>query len=503
MGNATGGLDGASYDRVGRYCQDEINGFPKELVDGLLQAARLSEARIVLDAMAGDGNLTVRLYDFCKEQGIDFPKVTALEFSRVQTEFAEHALAPLGAIALWGDVLTMKDRRDGREIPEDSFDRVLIKSSNHEIPLADQSRLYRSVFRVLRPSGTFVNLGFLFEDARERDELRSIARVKDTLAGMDAAARNRHFLTRDELYRFLGEAGFVDIRSALTFDYRIRSQVVAEQYFRPEERLAGDLEHQAAQVKAFALRKKGRILFEGTSSVMLCPGEITVARKPSMAETNSRIFREYPTDFLRHVRVHSEMLERAARQVPEGGSVLDLGCGIGLLTEHLPTPTIRYVGLDVSPEFVDAASRRYGSRSGVAFRVADLTKGDLVEQGDVVALLNVLHLPGLGAVELLRKACRALRPGGRIIVSGPTSSRSWGAIESRVLRQLQDDGKLKGNETQFQALVEANRRHHVEEGYYCSLEGMVALLKHLGFSRILEARNDLYHGASYFVVAGK
>ena len=501
MGHGIESSDGASYDTVGRYKQDEINGFSKELIDALLEAVHLEEARLVLDAMAGDGNLTVRLHDFCKERKMEMPRVTALEFSRVQMEFAEHALTPLGARAIWGDVLTMSERRAGRKIPDGSFDRVMIKSSNHEIPLAEQPRMYRSIFRVLQPSGIFVNLGFLFEDDEERNELRSIARVKDSLAGMHDAVRNRYFLTRKEYYGFLGDAGFVDIRGVRAFDYRIRSQVVAEQYFKPEVRLADDLEFQVSQVRAVRLRRKGRILFDGASSLMLCPGEITIARKPSMAETNARIFREYPMDFLRHVRVHSEMLEKAARQVPEHASVLDLGCGIGLLTEHLPSAAMRYIGLDLSSEFVGAASRRYSSRPNVSFRVADLTKEDLGEKVDVVTILNTLNIPGLGAVELLRKATRALRPGGRIVVAGPTSSRSWNEIEDKILRQLDEDGKLKGNEAKFQAIAEASRRLLVKEGYYCSLEGMVALLKHLGFSRIVEASNDIYHGASYFVVA--
>src|SRR5215831_7574669 len=152
MGKEAGELDNASYDTVGRYRQDEVNGFSKELIDALLHAADLAEAKVVLDAMAGDGNLTLRLHDFCKERGIEPPKLTALEFSRVQAEFADHALSPIGATAFWGDVLSMKHRRDGREIPDGSFDRVLIKSSNHEIPRDEQQRLYRSIFRVLRPS---------------------------------------------------------------------------------------------------------------------------------------------------------------------------------------------------------------------------------------------------------------------------------------------------------------------------------------------------------------
>lgn len=284
MHDANPPLNQASYDTVGRYRQDEINGFPRELIDELLGAADLPSARTVLDAMSGDGNLSVRLHAYCLERKFAAPATTALEYSRVQSDFAQEALDPLGARALWGDALSMSDRSDGRPLPDAGFDRVLIKSSNHEIPVEDQVRLYGSVFRVLRPGGYFVNLGFLFDDVQERDEFREIARVKDTLAGMNDAARNRYFLTRTEFYGFLRNAGFVDVHTIRGFNYRIRSFVVAEQYFKPEVRLAGDLDHQAAQVRAVALRNAGRIRFEGNSSLMLCPGEITVARKPDRGE---------------------------------------------------------------------------------------------------------------------------------------------------------------------------------------------------------------------------
>lgn len=88
----------------------------------------------------------------------------------------------------------------------------MINSSNHEILSSDQLDLYRSIFRVLKPGGLFVNLGMLFDDPQERDELREIARVKDTYANMSDLAKNRHFLTRQEFYGWLTEAGFVDIR---------------------------------------------------------------------------------------------------------------------------------------------------------------------------------------------------------------------------------------------------------------------------------------------------
>src|SRR5262249_22516027 len=157
-------------------------------------------------------------------------------------------------------------------------------------PLKDQPRLYQGVFDVLRPGGSFLNLGFLFDDAAQRDELGAIARVKDRLAGMDAAVRNRYFLTRTEFYGVLEEAGFVDVRCVRPIEYRIHSRVVAEQYFPADVRERDDVEFQAAQVRALALRRKGHIRFDGAESVMTSPGEITIARRPTMAEINAKLY---------------------------------------------------------------------------------------------------------------------------------------------------------------------------------------------------------------------
>src|SRR5882672_229522 len=200
MGNATGKGMVASYDAVGRYRQDEINGFTDELLDGFLDSADPAGARNILDAMAGDGNLTLRLQRYCAARGLPFPRTSVLEYSRVQAEFARHALDPIGVRVYWGDALSMSDLETGAALPRQSYDRVLIKSSNHEIPKVDQPRLYQGVFDVLRPGGSFHNLGFLFEDVVGRDEFGHIARAKDRLAGMEAAVRNRYFLTRAELY---------------------------------------------------------------------------------------------------------------------------------------------------------------------------------------------------------------------------------------------------------------------------------------------------------------
>ena len=268
-----------AYDKVGVYDQDAINGFSDQMLNSMLDIVNPGHASRILDAMAGNGNLTSRLYDYCERRGLFPPDVMVLEFSRVQCEFAKAQLVDVPAKVVWGDVLTMEDLESEEPLPKNFFDKVMIKSGNHEIPLSQQLDLYNSIFHVLKPGGMFINLGFLFDDVEERNEFREIASCKDSLAGLHSAVKNRHFLTRDELYTRLQQAGFVDIRCGMHVQYTIRSLVVTHAYFPEHKWEYMHAEFQAQQAKAMLLRRKGRIHFQGESSTMIVPGEITIARR--------------------------------------------------------------------------------------------------------------------------------------------------------------------------------------------------------------------------------
>jgi len=209
-------------------------------------------------------------------------------------------------------------------------------------------------------------------------------------------------------------------------------------------------------------------------------------------------------DLLRKTKAHSEMLEEAARCVTDGDVVLDLGCGIGLLAEALPEGRSSYLGLDLSTEHVGLARERHAERPGFSFEVGDAATRDLGSScADVITILQTLHLPGIDAVRLLRGAFAALKPGGRLVVAGPCSPQSLDQIGPLLLDQLRRDGALAGNEALAEALGRSLRPGPEDGGYYCSAEGMEALLKHLGFSRTMVARHDFYQGLAYFVVARK
>ena len=270
-----------AYDKVGGYDQDAINGFSDAVLENMLEYVDPANACRILDAMAGNGNLTRRLYDYCQRRGLPLPQVTVMELSHVQCEFARRHLAGLPAQVVWGDVLTMEDYTHETVLPQAYFDRVMLKSGTHEIPLEQQLDLYRNLLKALQPGGRFVNLGFVFDDVEERDQFRELTRFKDSLAGLESAVQNRHFLTRAELYTRLQEAGFVDIRCGRHVQYTIRTLVGIRSYFPEHAWEHAHAEMQAQQAKALLLRRRGYIQFQGDTSIMLCPGEMTLASRPA------------------------------------------------------------------------------------------------------------------------------------------------------------------------------------------------------------------------------
>ncbi|MEB3340240.1 hypothetical protein [Okeania sp.] len=268
-----------TYDIVGKYNQDRINGFDEDFLQSFVKLLNLENAENVLDAMGGNGNLTHRMVDYCLRQNINLPGITLLEYSSVQTDLARSYIDVDGVNIINGDVLSMRDIQSGEKLPINCFDRVVIKSGTHEISAQKQHQLYTNLFQALKPSGMFINPGFLFDDIQERDEFREITRVKDSLIGAMDAVANRHFLMRQEFYQFLQDAGFKNVEGKISFEYLISSEVVDREYLSPRKLEGAIAKILDAQTQAIVLQQHGRILFDGNKSIMRLPGEITVALK--------------------------------------------------------------------------------------------------------------------------------------------------------------------------------------------------------------------------------
>ena len=91
-------------------------------------------------------------------------------------------------------------------------------------------------------------------------------------------------------------------------------------------------------------------------------------------------------------------------RVPEGASVLEIGCGTGTLLAAL-SPA-RGVGVDISPRMVEIAAAKHPA---LHFRIADAEVFDPGETFDFVIVPDVVeHLSDVGAMfRTARKACHA------------------------------------------------------------------------------------------------
>lgn len=87
-----------------------------------------------------------------------------------------------------------------------------------------------------------------------------------------------------------------------------------------------------------------------------------------------------------HRRKMSDVGSVVSQEVTQAEyNILDVGCGYGSLIDFLP-PHLGYVGVDLVPEFVSEARRRYPGRTFVHGDVKDVES----TQFDVVVLAGVL-----------------------------------------------------------------------------------------------------------------
>ena len=127
-----------------------------------------------------------------------------------------------------------------------------------------------------------------------------------------------------------------------------------------------------------------------------------------------------------------EFIDRSVEWIisllPEGASLLDIGCGPGLYAKRLSDKGIRVTGIDFSERSIDYA-REHDKKSDYIFM--DYLRMDFENAFDMVILIYCDYgalIPEERA-NLLQRVYRALKPGGRFIFDVFTPEHTLGIKE--------------------------------------------------------------------------
>ncbi|MCX6789907.1 MAG: class I SAM-dependent methyltransferase, partial [Candidatus Kaiserbacteria bacterium] len=104
------------------------------------------------------------------------------------------------------------------------------------------------------------------------------------------------------------------------------------------------------------------------------------------------------------------------KELPQGGSVLDVGCGSGVKSKYFAERGCKVVGIDISDGLLDIARREVPEAE---FRELSMTDLDsMTETFDgVFAQASLLHIPKKEAGEVVKKLAGRLVPGGLLYIA--------------------------------------------------------------------------------------
>jgi SAM-dependent methyltransferase len=133
-----------------------------------------------------------------------------------------------------------------------------------------------------------------------------------------------------------------------------------------------------------------------------------------------------------------------------GDRVLDIGCGPADVLEYLPD--VDYLGLDLSPKYIESARARFGSRGRFICRSVEEMVIEEPASFDVVMANGVVHhLDDASAMRLYSLAHAALKPAGRFVAVDPAFAEGQSPLARILVKN--DRGKFVRTSEAYAALA--------------------------------------------------
>ena len=199
---------------------------------------------------------------------------------------------------------------------------------------------------------------------------------------------------------------------------------------------------------------------------------------------------------------YSTLAESISRHFKGLGSVIDIACGPGIMSNHISENCVKVIGVDSSQGMLEYARKnikgncefRYGDFNNLAFPN---------EEFDGALLCNALYVAP-DPYKVLVNSTNTLRRDGVFVVSGPVPNPDIEYLIENLYFEMRDKGLAESLKVEIDIVARLNReikKSHIRNGYYSSQ--MLDLLSGIGLRTVLEARDDFYFGNCFMVACRK
>lgn len=170
-------------------------------------------------------------------------------------------------------------------------------------------------------------------------------------------------------------------------------------------------------------------------------------------------------------------------------SILDLGCGVGVLASHIPE-TFSYVGIDFSAPLIEEAKKIHQKKQNCTFITHDVTTSLPIEKKDFAIATLILCLQDIEQGDkAIKRASEHLKIGGKllIVMNHPCfripKNSSWEIDEENQIQYRRVDRYMSA--LRLPILTNPGKAHEEEKNvfsYHDPLSTYSQWLSNAGFS---------------------